>query len=154
MAGTSRNRAKSPPKAPCRAASRAVVIHSLTQAVAALQAAVERDVPIELWSAEGAAGYAGAGWFQAVLAEARAAVPAARFAAVLDCADLPGYALGALRIGVEAVCFTGPAKVAAKLADIAAQQDRRLLRKRPARALDLRHAEAPLAVCRAWLGSE
>ena len=134
--------------------ARAVVIHSLAHAKAALAAAAAEGVAVELWSAEGAAAYAGAGWFKAVLEAARREVPGARFTAVLDCADLPGYALGAFRIGIEAVCFRGAAKIAAKLADIAAQEGRRCLRRRPRRALDLGHAADPLAACQAWLRGE
>ncbi|MFI4988238.1 MAG: hypothetical protein ACHQF3_12430 [Alphaproteobacteria bacterium] len=131
---------------------RAVVIHSLAEAKAALAAAAAKDVQVELWSAPGASAYAGAGWFKAVLEAAGQAVPAARFSAVLDCADLAGHALGAFRIGIRAVCFTGTAAVAAKLADIAGREGRRLLRRRPRRMLDLRHMADPLAACRAWLG--
>ncbi|MFI5024871.1 MAG: hypothetical protein ACHQRJ_24885 [Alphaproteobacteria bacterium] len=130
---------------------RAVVIHSLAHAKAALAAASAEGVAVELWSAEGAAANAGAGWFKAVLEAARREVPGARSTAVLDCADLPGYALGAFRIGVEAVCFSGAAKIAAKLADIAAQEGRRCLRRRPRGALDLGHAADPFAACQAWL---
>lgn len=151
MKGKRPARARTPRARP-RPPSRAIVVHSLGQAEAAVRAAAALGVEVELWSAEGAAAYAGAGWFKAVVEEARLAAPKARFAAVLDCAELAGYALGALRIGLEAVCFTGPAAVAAKLADIAVQGGQRLLRRRPAHALDLRHADDPAALCRAWLG--
>lgn len=146
---------RAPPKTRRRSKAeppRAIVVRSLDQATTALRIAAELDVPVELWSAEGAAAYAGAGWFMAVVDAARAAVPAAQAQAVLDCAALPGYALGAFRIGIEAVCFTGPAKVATKLDDIAQQLGRRLLRHRPPRALDLRHLEDATAACRSWLG--
>jgi hypothetical protein len=127
------------------------VFHSLAQAIAALHAARDLGVPVELWSAEGAAAYAGAGWFKAAIEEARDAVPGARAQAVLDCADLPGTALASFRTGVEAVCFTGPPSIARKLADIARQSKCRLLRRRPGRALDLRVVEDPEAACAAWL---
>jgi hypothetical protein len=129
----------------------AVVIHSLAHASAALRAAREKNLPIELWSAEGAAAYAGAGWFKAVIDLARSANPDADFIAVLDCAELPGLAVGAFRIGLKAVCFTGPTKVAAKLADIAGQDGCELRRRRPRRALDLRDEADPPAACRSWL---
>lgn len=145
----SRGRAKRGRKHP--AGPPAVIIHSLAHAEAALKAAAECRTPIELWSAEGAAGYVGAGWFKAVLDEARGAVPGATFIGILDCADMPGYALAAFRIGLDAVCFTGPAKVAVKLDDISGQQGKRLLRRRPKEALDLIDSESPLEDCRAWL---
>ena len=138
-------------KPPRAARPRAVENHSLAQATAALRAAREHGVPVELWSAEGAAAYVGAGWFKAVVEMARLECSSATFTPVLDCADLPGLALGAFRIGLQAICFTGPPKVAAKLADIARQEGRAVFRRRPARVLDLRSSVAPLAACRAWL---
>jgi len=63
---------------------------------------------------------------------------------------LQGLVRGAFRFGLEAVCFTGSAKIATKLADIAGQKGRTLLRRRPAEPLDLRDCEAPLEACRAW----
>jgi len=131
--------------------ARAIVVHSLDHAVAALREAAKRRVAVELWSAEGAAAYGGAGWFKALADEARAEVRGARATFVLDCASLPGYALAAFRARVDGVCFTGPARVAGKLADIARRSKCRLLRKRPARALDLRAVEDPGAACRLWL---
>jgi len=132
----------------------AVVIHSLAQAKAALAAAAEAAVALELWSAEGAAASAGAGWFKAVVEAAARAHPEVAFTAVLDCADMPGFALGAFRIGIEAVAFSGPARVAAKLADIAEKVGCRLLRRRPPRLLDLGQSADPFAACRDWLAGE
>jgi len=132
----------------------AVVIHSLSHAEAALAAAAEAGAALELWSAEGAAASAGAGWFKAVIEAARRARPEASFLAVLDCADMPGFALGALRIGIEAVAFAGPARVVAKLADIAEKEGCRLLRRRPRRLLDLGESLDPLAACRSWLAGQ
>ncbi len=144
--------AKPARRKPAQPVARAIVVHSLAHAVAAVRAAAELGVPVELWSAEGAAAAAGAGWFKALIEAARGAAPAARVGAVLDCADLPGYALAALRVGIEAICFTGPARVAAKIADIARQSQRRLVRRRPKRALDLRFVADPDAACSTWLG--
>ena len=148
-----------PPRARARPAARAktpraVVITSLAQAEAALAAAARAGVPLELWSAEAAAASAGAGWFKAVVEAARRAVPGVPSLAVLDCADMPGYALGAFRTGLEAVCFSGSAKVAARLAEIAQIQGSRLLRRRPRRALDLAGASDPYAACSSWLAGE
>jgi hypothetical protein len=57
-----------------------------------------------------------------------------------------------LRVGMEAICFTGPAPLAAKIEDIARQSQRRLVRRRPKRALDLRFVPDPDAACLTWLG--
>lgn len=152
MARTQRRRGKAQQRAPAKA-PRAVVIHGLAHAEAALAAAAAAGVAVELWSAEGASASVGAGWFKAVVAAAARAVPGARFTAVLDCADLAGHALGAFRSGIGAVCFSGSVRIAAKLADIAEQEGCRLLRRRPRRILDLRHASDPLAACNQWLGA-
>jgi hypothetical protein len=115
----------------------AIVVHSLTHAVAALQAAAAAHRDIVLLSAPGAGIYAGAGWFAALVEAARAAVPAAQCAAILDCGDDAGAAQAALRAEVETVIFTGRADVAARLTAIAEARGSRLLTAGPQPALDL-----------------
>jgi len=114
-----------------------IIIHSLAHAVAALSAAAEAGQPIVLASPPDAGIYAGPGWFREVMRAARQAVPEARCTALLDCGEDAGAAMAAIRAGVEAIVFTGPAGVAARLADIAAQAGIRLLTERPAAILDL-----------------
>jgi hypothetical protein len=111
--------------------------HSLTQAVAALEAAAAVEREIIVLSAPDAGIYAGASWFKAVVEAVRVAVPAASFSAILDCGDDAGTTQGALRAGVEAVIFTGRADVAKRLAGIATAQGIRLLTTRPDVLLDL-----------------
>lgn len=118
-------------------AAPAIVVHSLTHAVAALEAAAAAHRDIALLSAPGAGIYAGAGWWQALVEAARAAVPGAKFAAVLDCGGDAGAAQAAFRAGVEAMIFTGRADVAARLAGIAQQAGIGLLTARPHPLLDL-----------------
>ena len=48
----------------------AIVVHDLAQATAALRAAAAAGVPVTLWSAPGAAAYAGLGFLAAVFAKA------------------------------------------------------------------------------------
>jgi len=115
----------------------ALVVHSLDHATAALQAAAAMDRDIVLLSAAGAALYAGAGWWRALIEAARDAVPAAKFAAILDCGNDAGAAQAAFRAGVETVIFTGRAAVAERLATIAAACGSRLLTAAPQPALDL-----------------
>ena len=131
---------------------RAVIIHELAHARAALAAAAEFGVPVELWSAPGAAAYAGAGWFDAVMRAAGNQAPAAVFIAVLDCDDRADLVQAALRHGLTHVCFRGDRAVAARLADIARQYGATLHRKMPT-ALDLLDADDPPAACRAWLAA-
>jgi hypothetical protein len=114
-----------------------IIIHSLTHAVAALNAAAEAGRPVILASAPDAGIYAGPGWFGELIGASRGAVPAARFSAILDCGDDAGSAMAAVRAGIDAIVFTGRADVAARIGDIAAQAGARLLTARPAAILDL-----------------
>lgn len=129
---------------------RPIRIHSLTDADAACAAAADLDVPLLLVSAPGAAASAGAGWFHEVTARAAARHPSVAMTAVLDCADRPGDALGALSAGIGAILFSGRADVAERLADIAVQRGSRLLTALP-QALDLRGVRDPRCACRNWL---
>lgn len=131
--------------------SRAVIIHELAHARAALEAAADLGAAVELWSAPGAAAYAGAGWFEAVIRLAGGGRKPADLVAVLDCADRADLVQAALRQGLKHVCFRGRRDVAERLADIATQFDGRLHRRRP-KALDLLYCDDPSAACRAWLG--
>ncbi len=134
-------------------ARKAVIVHSLGDACAALAAASELGVPVTLASAPGAAAYAGPGWFQEVVAQAAAEVPRADCQAVIDCGERPGDVLLALRLGLEKVRFTGKKDVAKTLAAIAEQQGATLITGR-LEALDLRGVADPTAACRAWLDSD
>ena len=114
-----------------------IIIHSLAHAIAALSAAAEAKRPVTLASAPNAGIYAGPGWFGALVAAARDAVPAAQGAALLDCGDDAGAAQAAIRAGIEAIVFTGRSNVAERLADIARQRGCRLVTARPQADLDL-----------------
>jgi delta 1-pyrroline-5-carboxylate dehydrogenase len=114
-----------------------IIVHSLAQAIAALTAAVRAGRPVVLASASGAGSYLGPGWFGALVAAAREAVPDARFSILLDCGDDVGAALAAIRSEIEGVVFTGRADVARRLADIAHQHGVRFVTDRPAALLDL-----------------
>ena len=114
-----------------------IVIHSLDQAVAALRVAARSGHEIVLSSAADAGGYMGPGWFGALVTAAREAVPAARFAAFLDCGDSVGAALAAIRAEVEGVTFTGPPDAARRLADIAREHGVRFETERPIAVFNL-----------------
>ena len=90
-----------------------------------------------LVSAPDAGGYAGTGWFKALVATAREAVPDVPCSSLLDCGDNVGAALAAIRAEVEGVIFTGRSDVARRLADIARQHRARFETKRPVDVLDL-----------------
>lgn len=114
-----------------------IIVHSLAHAVAALSAAAAAGRPVTLASAPDAGIYAGPGWFGALVAVARDAVPAAECTVLIDCGDDAGAAQAAIRAGIEGIVFTGRADVAERLADIATHYGARLLTVRPQAALDL-----------------
>jgi hypothetical protein len=115
----------------------AIVVHSLTQAVAVLQAAAETGRPVLLLSAVDAGLSVGAGGWREMVAAARDSVPEAGADALLDCGDDAGAAQAALREGVEAIVFSGRIDVFERLADIARGRGARVLSARPPAALDL-----------------
>ncbi len=128
-----------------------IVFHTLEQAVAALTAAETTGRKVTLLSASGAAATSGPGWFREVIAAAEKSCPDAKFAAILDCGDLAGHALGALRAGVSAIALDAPAGVRRRVADIARQQGGRLVRPPAPPVLDLLDTEDALAACLEWL---
>jgi hypothetical protein len=79
----------------------AVIVHGLGDAVAALAKAAADGTGVTLLSAQGAALYAGCGWWRALVSEARAAHPEVTCTDILDCADATGQAMAALRIGLQ-----------------------------------------------------
>jgi hypothetical protein len=111
-----------------------IVIHSRDDACAAL-AAAGAGASVLLHSAPGAGAYAGVGWFERLIAAARAEFPHVAVTAVLDCGDAPGAVLEAVRWlkepGREKITlrFAGDAATAARLADIAGQAGIELVRE-------------------------
>jgi nucleoside-diphosphate-sugar epimerase len=128
-----------------------IIVHSLAHAEAALAAAAALGVPVTLASAAAAGGYAGPLWFKALIEEARRSHPTADAAALLDCGEEPGTALGALRAGLRHIRFTGDDATRQRLAEIAAQLDATVEGGDAPAALDLVDARDPAAACRAFL---
>ena len=91
-----------------------VAVHDLGQARAALAAAAEFRVAIQLRSAPDAAGYAGVGYLQALGVAAGQEL-------LIDCGDDPGLVMAALRTGCRKLAFSGNTELAEKLTDLAAQ---------------------------------
>lgn len=133
------------------AAPRAVVVHSLDQARAALDAARTAGCAVALRSAPDAAAHAGSGWFAAMIAAARAEFPDVAFTASLDCGVAPGHALGALREGVKLIRIEAPPGVRRKLAQIAKKMDAALDSDRSP-ALDLAAVPDPVRALADWFG--
>jgi hypothetical protein len=130
--------------------ARAVVVHSLGHAEAALAAAAALKAPVTLMSGPGAAGYAGPDWFLSVVRQAKARHPGVEAAAILDCAEAPGRALAALRRGAQAIRLGGNAKARARVAAIALALGARIDDTRYA-LLDLAGATDPERAVREFL---
>jgi hypothetical protein len=113
-------------------ATRAVVVHSLAAARAALAAAKAEGVrAVMLVSPPGAATYMGVGFFAALADAARAEFPEIAIEAAMDCGDDPGWALSALRMGFNAVVLRGNLRARARVAAIAREMGARVFRQAP-----------------------
>ena len=122
----------------------AIVVHDLDQAIGALRAAAAAGVPVTLWSAPGAASYAGLGFLRAVFEKAGEAVPEADHEAVVDCTRSAVLAHEALSRGFAGVAFTGRGAMRKTLQAIADAEGRWLITAGPGRgALDLAHSSDP-----------
>ncbi len=119
----------------------AIIVHSLADVNRATACAR----PFTLLSAPGAALYAGCLWWRELLAATAFTGPS-----LLDCADAPGRALEALRLGLPGIILTGNPPAFPALAEIAAMQGAWLLPQAP-RALDLASPGAARNLA-AWLG--
>jgi hypothetical protein len=109
-----------------------VVVHGLADARAVLAA----GRPVTLLSASGAALFAGCGWWRALVGRARAEFPAVAVDDILDCADAPGLALGAFRIGQRCILLDPGAPGWSSVAATAASLGGMVLTARPP-ALDM-----------------
>jgi hypothetical protein len=105
----------------------AVVVHSLAEARVVLAC----GRPVTLLSGEGAALYAGCGWWRALVAAARTEFPLVPIVDLLDCADASGQALAALRIGLRHLILAPHAPGRARVAAIVAGLGGALLAERP-----------------------
>jgi hypothetical protein len=122
-------------------------IHSLTHLRAALSAGAETGRPIVALSAIGASGFAGAGWFKALIDQGRQEFPDIPLTAILDCANRAGDVPAALKRGITQVVFTGHPEAAARLTDIARQMSATVFRERPP-SHDLLNARDPVRAAR------
>ncbi len=97
------------------------IVHSLEHAIAASKAAAAAGRSIQLRSARGAAGYAGIGWFAALIEETRHRVPSADLIGAIDCAADLALAFEACAAGIDAIRYDGIDAGLEKLRDVAAQ---------------------------------
>ncbi|HEX4505329.1 MAG TPA: hypothetical protein VH722_06330 [Alphaproteobacteria bacterium] len=103
----------------------------MTHLRAALTAGAGTGCAIVALSAIGASGFAGAGWFMALIDQGRTEFPDVPLTAILDCADRAGDVPAALKRGITRIVFTGRPEMGQKLQDIAAQAGAHILLQRP-----------------------
>jgi hypothetical protein len=128
--------------------TRPIIVHSLAHAQAAAEAASALGVDLVLWSAEGAGGAAGVGWFAGLAEAVRQDYPGASIAFVIDCADEAGTAMAALHLGLRRLRFSGDPAVAVKLVGLGAE-----LEAQADEVLDLGDIRAVPEACRNWLAA-
>lgn len=126
------------------------VIHSLAQAEAAARAAAKAGTAVTLASAPGAAGYAGAGWFLAVLAALAEAQPDADVDGILDCGDDAAAAIEALHAGARWIRLDGADAFITEVAELAEDAGARL-NGASGPALDLARVRDLDGACREFL---
>lgn len=123
-----------------------IVVHTPAHVAAARAAAQEAGLRVIVQSPPDCARRAGAPWFAALTAGGGPeALP------VLDCADAPGLALGALRAGAPAVRLD-PGPAVAAVVEMAAALGALVDTAPAAPLLDLRGERDPAAACRRFLG--
>jgi hypothetical protein len=101
----------------------AVVIASLPEARAALEAARSSGVAAELESPPGAAGTYGVLWFAELNRALLAEFPGLSYSLTLDCGNRADLAHAALVEGIKRIRFSGHPDAARALQDIARQLD-------------------------------
>jgi hypothetical protein len=122
-----------------------VTVHSLADA----RSVLAHGWPVTLLSAEGAALFAGCGWWRALIDRVRGEYAAVPISDILDCADASGLALGALRIGQRAIVLSPSAPGWAAVAAIAASLGAEVFTRRPD-AIDMSR-RAEVRRLRDWL---
>lgn len=115
----------------------AVVVHGMAD----VTRACAPGLPLTLLSAQGAAIFAGPGWWLALMRLARARHATLITTDILDCADAPGLALAALRLGQRSLILDPATPAFAAVAATAASLGAHL-RTIPPPALDLAEPNA------------
>ena len=126
----------------------AVIVHGAEDVRAALSA----GLTLTLLSGPGAALYAGCLWWRELAGLARREFPGLVGADVLDCADAPGRALEAIRVGQACLILSPAVPGFAAVAAIAGAKGVCLVRERPP-ALDMAERGASRRL-EGWLRDE
>lgn len=132
-----------------------ILIHTIDDARTALNVAAALGVPLTLASAPGAASYGGVGWFGELIQQAAAECPSVTLEAILDCGDVPGPVMAAIRWHTPerrklVLRFTGDADTSKRLTEMAEQIGLTLIHDLPP-GLELRGLRDPAEACRRWL---
>ena len=130
----------------------AVIVHSLDHASAAIAASAERQIPVILCTAPGAAAFAGVEYLAAMVGKASGEHPGQDVDAAIDCGADAGTAQAALRAGWKIVLYRGRPDLARKLQSIAETYQARVIRDTPT-ALDLEGCADATGACRKWFGA-
>ncbi len=131
---------------------RAIVIHGLDDARAALEAGIRTGCDaITLLSAPDAACFMGAAWWRALVVAASALRPCLRREDLLDCGDAAGRAVEALRLGQRGLILSGGCPQRPAVLERAAPLGAIVLPSRPP-ALDLAEPGARRRLD-SWLGA-
>jgi hypothetical protein len=109
----------------------AVMVNGADDARRAATAAQALGVPLMLVSAPGAGGFAGCGWFAALVRATQGAFPQLCVTWALDCGDRAGDATAALTAGCPVVIFSGGDAAATRLRGVAAARGAALRQDRP-----------------------
>jgi len=120
---------------------KAVIVHGLQDAAAALAP----GLPVTFLSAPGAALFGGCLWWRELMLAA-----GVTGLSLLDCADAPGRALEALRLGLPGIVFTGESSARAVILEVAARTGAVVLETAPP-ALDMAERGAARRLLD-WLG--
>jgi hypothetical protein len=128
----------------------AIIIHGIDDLRAALEAASSLNRALTVLSIPGAAGSAGAPWFQALIQAGSSEFAQVPLTAVLDCADQPGHALAALRTGCRDLLLLDSGPAWPRVHTIAEASGARLYSS-PGPTFNPRFFRDPIGACRGWL---
>ena len=120
-----------------------IIVHDLSQAKAALAAAVKCGCKVILRNSPGSSAAAGPGIFAEQIALARQDHDDGFGGALFDCGDQAGLAMAAVRRGGCDLLIDLPVEITAKIKDMATQAGIRAIDKLDADVLDLGATDYP-----------
>ena len=116
---------------PQRPIQRPILVRDLSDGLAAVAAAAELGIAVDLLTLPGAGSFGGAGWAAALHGRLQAAAPGITVRLWVDVAEDLGHGLAALRSGLGHLVFTGGSPAADTLAALAGAHGATVLWSRP-----------------------